>query len=411
MRVARQSWPDAAAGGLAYARLSSHESQAHSPGGTLAPLAARHPTGPLRAGLEELRARSLADALAGVGARLGPRDAAGLGAARPGGVARGARRAGERGHDAARARGGQPGAARGQAGGRPGAAGGRRAAARRARGRFPRGPRRCRGVRLPVRAPPVRADPAPADSVPGARGREPRRSVCDARARGRVRAQLGRVVHRHRQRGAHQHRLRARAVAGGPRAARRAVGPPGGAPVIVHETARLKLRELGADDAAFILELVNEPGWLRFVGDRNVHSLDDARGYIARGPAASYEKHGFGLWAVELAASGEAVGLCGRVRGVKLGAVVLGYARRARHWGQGYAREAAAAVVTLARERYRLAKLVAITDVDNLASQKVLASVGFLYDKPVHVDDTGGALSLYVLALGVPQVRPGRHAP
>src|ERR1044072_4888448 len=98
MRGARQSWPDAAAGGtrggpgatdgaagaLAYARLSSHESQAHSPGGTLAPLAARHPTGPLRAGLEELRARSLADALAGVGARLGPRDAAGLGAAPPG---------------------------------------------------------------------------------------------------------------------------------------------------------------------------------------------------------------------------------------------------------------------------------------------------------------------------------------
>src|ERR1051325_3688767 len=314
MRVARQSWPDAAAGGLAYARLSSHESQAHSPGGTLAPLAARHPTGPLRAGLEELRARSLADALAGVGARLGPRDAAGLGAARPGGVARGARRAGERGHVAAGARGAQPGSGRdSQVGREPGPPGRRRGS---------------RGFPLPARAPPVRPDPAPADSVPGARGREPRRSVCDARARGRVRAQLGRVVHRHRQRGAHQHRLRARAVAGGPRAARRAVGPPGGAPVIVHETARLKLRELGADDAAFILELVNEPGWLRFVGDRNVHSLDDARGYIARGPAASYEKHGFGLWAVELAASGEPLGMCGLVRRATLEDVDLGFAFR-----------------------------------------------------------------------------------
>src|ERR1043166_2261228 len=401
MRVARQSWPDAAAGALAYARLSSHESQAHSPGGTLAPLAARHPTGPLRAGLEELRARSLADALAGVGARLGPRDAAGLGAARRGGVARGARRAGERVHVAPGARGAQPGSDRDRQVGRD--------PARPGRGRVPRGARRCRGVRLPVRAPPVRADPAPADSVPGARGREPRRSVCDARARGRVRAQLGRVVHRHRQRGAHQHRLRARAVAGGPRAARRAVGPPGGAPVIVHETARLKLRELGADDAAFILELVNEPGWLRFVGDRNVHSLDDARGYIARGPAASYEKHGFGLWAVELAASGEPLGMCGLVRRATLEDVDLGFAFLSRHWGQGYAR--AAAVVTLARERYGLAKLVAITDVDNLASQKVLASVGFLYDKPVHVDDTGEPLSLYVLDLGVPQAGPGRHAP
>src|ERR1051326_2497227 len=358
MRVARQSWPDAAAGALAYARLSSHESQAHSPGGTLAPLAARHPTGPLRAGLEELRARSLADALAGVGARLGPRDAAGLGAARPGGVARGRRRAGGRGH--VRGRGPGVGSGAGRAGERVRVAAGARGAqpgsdrdrqvgrdpARPGRGRVPRGARRCRGVRLPVRAPPVPAAPAPADSVPGARGREPRRSVCDARARGRVRAQLGRVVHRHRQRGAHQHRLRARAVAGGPRAARRAVGPPGGAPVIVHETARLKLRELGADDAAFILELVNEPGWLRFVGDRNVHSLDDARGYIARGPAASYEKHGFGLWAVELAASGEPLGMCGLVRRATLEDVDLGFAFLSRHWGQGYAREAAAAVVT-----------------------------------------------------------------
>src|ERR1044072_892336 len=114
MRVARQSWPDAAAGALAYARLSSHESQAHSPGGTLAPLAARYPTGPHRAELQDLRARSLADALAGVGARLGPRDAAGLGAARPGGVARGARRAGGGGGGAAGARGADRGGGRGR---------------------------------------------------------------------------------------------------------------------------------------------------------------------------------------------------------------------------------------------------------------------------------------------------------
>src|ERR1043166_5933486 len=131
MRVARQSWPDAAAGALAYARLSSHESQAHSPGGTLAPLAARHPTGPLRAGLEELRARSLADALAGVGARLGPRDAAGLGAARRGGVARGARRAGGRGQAAAgRGVGGPGGEAVASGGGPPPGRGGAGGASR-----------------------------------------------------------------------------------------------------------------------------------------------------------------------------------------------------------------------------------------------------------------------------------------
>jgi ribosomal-protein-alanine N-acetyltransferase len=181
--------------------------------------------------------------------------------------------------------------------------------------------------------------------------------------------------------------------------------------VIVLETGRLKLRELTADDAAFIMELVNEPGWLRFIGDRNVHSLDDARGYIAKGPVASYEMHGFGLWAVDLAASGEPLGMCGLVRRATLEHVDLGFAFLSRHWGRGYAREAAAAVVTLARERYRLAKLVAITDVDNLASQKVLASVGFLYDKPVHMDDTDETLSLYALDLAAAPARPGLDAP
>jgi ribosomal-protein-alanine N-acetyltransferase len=169
--------------------------------------------------------------------------------------------------------------------------------------------------------------------------------------------------------------------------------------VIVFETERLRLREFTPDDAAFILELVNEPGWLRFIGDRKVHSLEDARGYIAKAPVASYAKHGFGLWAVELAATGERIGMCGLIKRELLEHVDLGFAFLERHWGHGYARESAAAVVRLARERFHLPKLLAITDVDNRASQKVLADLGFLYDKLVHAPDPEEELSLYVLDL------------
>ncbi len=102
--------------------------------------------------------------------------------------------------------------------------------------------------------------------------------------------------------------------------------------MIVCETERLRLRELTADDAAFVMELVNEPAWLRFIGDRNVHSLDDARGYIAKGPIVSYGRNGFGLWAVELSASGEAIGMCGLVRRQALEHVDLGFAFLTRHW-------------------------------------------------------------------------------
>ena len=164
----------------------------------------------------------------------------------------------------------------------------------------------------------------------------------------------------------------------------------------VAETARLRLRELTAEDAAFVLELVNEPAWLTFIGDRNVHSLEDARGYIARGPGASYAAHGFGHWAVEPRAGGEPLGMCGLVQRAALPHVDLGFAFLARHWGTGYAREAAAEVVRLARERFRLPALVAITDPDNGPSQRLLEGVGFHYDRIIAWGETNEPLMLYV---------------
>ncbi|MEP7191174.1 MAG: GNAT family N-acetyltransferase, partial [Roseiflexaceae bacterium] len=68
----------------------------------------------------------------------------------------------------------------------------------------------------------------------------------------------------------------------------------------VLETERLILRRLSAEDAAFMLELLNDPGWLRFIGDRGVHTLEDARDYILNGPVAMYRRAGFGMYMVEL---------------------------------------------------------------------------------------------------------------
>ena len=164
---------------------------------------------------------------------------------------------------------------------------------------------------------------------------------------------------------------------------------------IVRETARLRLRELTDDDAAFILELVNEPGWLRFIGDRNVHSLEDARGYIARGPVASYAKNGFGLWAVDLRETGGPLGMCGLIRRDSLPHADLGFAFLERHRGKGYAREAAAAAVALARERWGLRRLLAITDPDNAASRAVLEHVGFSFEREFTWSENGKQQALY----------------
>lgn len=166
--------------------------------------------------------------------------------------------------------------------------------------------------------------------------------------------------------------------------------------VPVTETTRLALVQFAPEDAAFILELLNEPGWLRFIGDRNVHSENDARAYIANGPARSYAEHGFGLWKVTLRESGEALGMCGLIQRPQLERVDVGFAFLERHWGRGYAREAVAATLALARGRYGLAGLAAITDPENHASQKVLTDSGFRYNRLLETK-IGGQENLHYL--------------
>jgi len=150
--------------------------------------------------------------------------------------------------------------------------------------------------------------------------------------------------------------------------------------MIEFETDRLRLRRLVLDDAPFILRLVNEPSWLRFIGDRGVHNLDEARQYITGGPQRLYAAYGFGLFLVESRAEGQPLGLCGLIKRDTLPDVDIGFAFLPEHWGLGYAREAAAATLRYARERHGLARVVAITSLDNTASGRVLETVGMRFE-------------------------------
>ncbi len=153
----------------------------------------------------------------------------------------------------------------------------------------------------------------------------------------------------------------------------------------VLETARMALRRLCLEDAPFIRELVNEPSWIRFIGDRGVRSLDDARAYLARGPIAMYERCGFGLWLCESKPAGEPLGICGLVKRDTLEDVDLGFAFLPRFWGLGYAHESAAAVLDYAREVLELDHVVAITSPDNEASIRLLRKLGLRLEKTLEV--------------------------
>ena len=151
------------------------------------------------------------------------------------------------------------------------------------------------------------------------------------------------------------------------------------------ETERLFVRRFTVDDAQFILALLNEPSFIRYIGDKKVRSVEDARQYILNGPVASYERHGFGLCLVELKESRTPIGMCGLLKRDELAHPDIGFAFLPCFWNKGFAFEAATTVLNDARERSRLERVLAITSLDNDASIKLLERLGFRFEKVINL--------------------------
>lgn len=165
---------------------------------------------------------------------------------------------------------------------------------------------------------------------------------------------------------------------------------------MILETQRLSLRKLTTDDAEFIFRLLNEPTFIQNIGDKNVRSLDDARGYIQNGPLASYEKFGFGLFLVEEKASGAAIGICGLLKRETLNDVDLGYALLPEFCSQGYAVESASGVMRFAEEVLGLSRVAAIVSPGNERSIRVLEKLGFEFVGMIQLSPDADELKLFV---------------
>jgi RimJ/RimL family protein N-acetyltransferase len=148
---------------------------------------------------------------------------------------------------------------------------------------------------------------------------------------------------------------------------------------VVIETERLQLRLLRDDgaDAAAMLELLNDPGFHQHIGDRGVRTLEQAQAYVRAGPMASYEQHGYGMYAIERRTDGAWLGNAGLVRRAGLPGPDIGYALLAHYAGQGYAVEAARGVLAHARDTLGLGTLHAIVAPANARSVALLEKLGF----------------------------------
>ena len=161
------------------------------------------------------------------------------------------------------------------------------------------------------------------------------------------------------------------------------------------ETDRLILREITEADAAFILDLLNQPSFIKYIGDRGVRTLDEARDYVESRMIESYKKFGFGMYAVELKDEKTPIGVCGFVKRDSLPDADIGFAFLPQFERKGYAVESAAAVMRYGREVLDLKRVLAIVTPNNESSIKLLEKLGFEFERMVKLPHDAEELRLF----------------
>ncbi len=160
------------------------------------------------------------------------------------------------------------------------------------------------------------------------------------------------------------------------------------------ETERLKLRKFTLHDTKFIIELLNSPGWIKYIGDRNIKTTEAAKTYLQNGPLKSYELNGFGLSMVEMK-NGTPIGMCGILKRDNLENPDIGFAFLPQFMGQGFAFEIAAATMTYAKNHLKLPVIFAITLPNNKSSIKLLEKIGLKFIKEFSFPGEDEALMLF----------------
>jgi ribosomal-protein-alanine N-acetyltransferase len=163
----------------------------------------------------------------------------------------------------------------------------------------------------------------------------------------------------------------------------------------VFDTPRLLLRQASSEDANFVLELMNEPSYIDNIGDRGVRAVTDAINYIEEKYVASYARHGFGLYLVELKEASCPIGICGLVKRDTLDCPDLGFAFLQRFWSRGFAAEAANATLDYARRKLNLRCVYGIVTPKNTRSIRLLERLGFRHVRSLKVPGQALETNLY----------------
>ena len=168
----------------------------------------------------------------------------------------------------------------------------------------------------------------------------------------------------------------------------------------IAETDRLLISKFTLKDAADFLQLVNSPKWLKYIGDRNLRTVENAKEYLKNGALKSYKTLGFGFYKLQLKEKDNVfIGTCGLIKREQLDDVDIGFALLPEFEGQGFGYEASQAIMQLAKEKFKLKRIVAITLPANINSIKLLEKLGLSYEKRIKPFEDGQELLLFAKAL------------
>lgn len=161
------------------------------------------------------------------------------------------------------------------------------------------------------------------------------------------------------------------------------------------KTSRLLLTSTSIEDAPLFLALLNTPKWIKFIGDRNVKTLEDAQKYISDRVLPQYERLGYGNYTVSLRSDGTKIGCCGLYDREGLQGVDIGFSYLPSYERKGYGYEAACCIRDAAFNDFGLQTIGAITIEKNMASRRLLEKLGLVFKKKIKLENDAEELFYY----------------
>lgn len=168
---------------------------------------------------------------------------------------------------------------------------------------------------------------------------------------------------------------------------------------LILKTERLTLRKISEADAEFILDLLNQSSFIKYIGDRNVRTLEQAAKYIKSKMTISYEQHGFGMYLVELKENKTPIGVCGFVKRESLSDADIGFAFLREFEGKGFGFESSEAVLNYGKNEFDFKRVLAIASKDNIASHKLLEKLDFTFERLVKLPHDPEELKMFSINL------------